>query len=103
MLEKALIVMMLKLNQKITFYKFPFRFYTCVTVKMFKYSDKMCWLGKQHGRQWLLEAHLKKKNKQKQKQKIKAQRLGAILLPVTQIFCLYYKHASWEITKKQLW
>lgn len=87
--------MLLKRNQKITFYKSPFCFFTCVTVKMFKYSDKMCWLGK-HGRQWLLEAHLQKKKKTRQNRKNKqtnkqtknpqAQRLGAILPPVTQIF-----------------
>lgn len=33
--------------------------------------------------------------------KKKAQRLGAILSPVNTDFCLYYEHASWEITKKQ--
>lgn len=81
MLEKAL-VMMLKLNQKITHCKFFFLcFYTCVTGKMFKYSDKMCWLGKQHGRQWLLESTYAKMKKNKN-----SQRLGAILPPVTQIF-----------------
>lgn len=41
LLEKAF-VMMLKVNQKIILYKFPFCFYICVIDKMFKYSDKMC-------------------------------------------------------------
>ena len=64
-----------------------FCFYTYVTVKMFKYSDKMCWLGK-HGRPWLLEVHFQKTKTKKRKPKNpqNAQRLGALLPPVTQIF-----------------
>lgn len=86
---------MLKLNQKIILFKFPFYSYTCVTDKMFKYSDKMCWLGKQHERQWLLEEHLQGEKKSPETWRYPPSCYTD--------FCLYYEHASWEITKKQLW